>query len=56
MHLPKTSSIPKLGREVTAFFDLFFIETNILTARRNAHETKSKAVRTVLANELKRIR
>src|SRR5947207_16013670 len=56
MHLPKTSSIPKLGREVTAFFDLFFIETNILTARRNANETKSQAVRTVLANQFKRIR
>src|SRR5439155_19918428 len=28
----------------TALFDLFFIETKILTARRNAHETKPKAV------------
>ena len=29
MHLPKTRRIPKLRREVAAFLDLLFFETNI---------------------------
>src|SRR4029453_5852919 len=54
-HLTKPSDIPELRREDTAFLDLSFIEANVLPSRRDAHQTKSQAVGTVLVDYSQRM-
>src|SRR3954463_15755346 len=56
VYLTKSRNIPKLGRKVSAFFDLSFIESNVLSGRGDAHQTKSQAVGAVLVDQLERIR
>src|SRR5438045_5798489 len=41
MHLPEARHVPKFRREVSAFFDLLWVEANILTSVSNAHQTKA---------------
>ncbi len=55
VHLPKARGIPKFCRKVSAFFDLFFIEADVLTARRDAHETKAQPVGAILVDQLQRV-
>ena len=55
MHLTKARDIPKLRREVTAFFDLFLVEANVLACGRDAHQTKPQAVGAVFVDQLERI-
>src|ERR1019366_10681101 len=56
VHLAKTRRVPKFGREIAALYDLFFIEANVLAARRNAHQAESQTVRAVFVDQLERIR
>ena len=56
MHLPEASGIPKFGGEVSAFFDLFFVEADVLTAWRDAHKTVAQTIGAVLVDRLQRIR
>src|SRR6476646_1968710 len=56
MHLTESSHVPELGRKITAFLDLRFIEPNVLSRRRDPHQAKSQTVRTVLADQLEWIR
>src|SRR4030088_569402 len=56
MHLPEPHRVPKFRGEVAAFLDLFFVETNVLPARRNPHKTEAQPVGAVLINQLERIR
>ena len=55
VHLSQTRNIPELRGEIAAFFDLFFIVANVLTAGRDAHQPKSQAVGAVFINQLERI-
>src|SRR5438067_13929360 len=55
VHLTQTRDIPELRGEIATLCDLFFVEANILTAGRDAHQTKSQAVGTVFINQLERI-
>src|SRR4029077_15154202 len=41
--------------KVSAFLDLSFVEPNVLSRRRDAHQTKSQPVRAVLVDQLERI-
>src|SRR5436309_15283862 len=56
MHLTEARDIPDLRPKVTSFFNLSFVETNVLASRRDAHQTKSQAVGTILIDQLQRIR
>ena len=56
MHLPQTRDIPELCGKIAAFFDLLFVEPNVLTTWRDAHQTKSQAVGAIFLNQLERIR
>src|SRR4051812_42806848 len=56
MHLAKTRNIPELRRKVTTLFDLSLIESNVLSRRRDAHQTESQTVGSVLVDQLERIR
>ena len=55
VHLTQTRDIPELRGEIATLFDLFFVVANILTAGRDAHQTKSQAVGAVFINQLERI-
>src|SRR5438309_872908 len=55
VHLAKARHIPKFGREITAFLDLFFVEPNVLTARRDPHQTETQAVSAVFVDQVERI-
>jgi hypothetical protein len=37
MHLSEARDVPKFRREVSTFFDLLFVEANVLASGRNAH-------------------
>ncbi len=50
MHLPEASDVPKFRREVSTFFDLLFVEANILSPGSNAHQAKAQAVSAILAD------
>src|SRR6266487_5764378 len=56
MHLTEPGNVPEFCREVAAFLNLSFIEANVLSRRRDAHQTESQAVGTVLVDQLERIR
>ena len=56
MHLTKTRDVPEFRRKVSAFLDLSFVEPNVLSRRRDAHQTKSQAVGAVFVDQLQRIR
>ena len=55
MHLAKTGRVPQLRRKISAFFDLLFVKTNVLPARRYSHQTKTQTIRSISRDELKRI-
>src|SRR4029077_16144241 len=55
MHLPEARDVPKFRREVSTFFDLFFVEANILSSGSNAHQAKAQAVGAVLVDQFERI-
>src|SRR5437588_8928660 len=55
MHLPEPRRVPKFGREVAAFFNLFFVEANVLTARRDPHQTEAQTVCAILVDQIERI-
>jgi hypothetical protein len=48
LHLAKARDVPELCREVTAFFDLFFIESNVLSRWCDPHQTKSHTIGAIL--------
>ena len=54
--MAKPRHVPKFGREIAAFFDLFFVEANILAARRDPHQAEAQTVRSILVDQLERIR
>ena len=53
MHLPEASDIPKFRCEVSTFFNLLFVEANVLAAGRNAHEPKPQTVGAILVDQFK---
>ena len=55
MHLAEARDVPKLGGEIAAFFDLFFVKANVLTAGRDPHQAKAQTVRAVFVDQLERI-
>ena len=55
MHLAETRRVPKFVRKISAFFDLLFIEANVLTARRNAHQAEAQTVGPIFRDQLERI-
>src|ERR1043166_5199095 len=55
VHLAKPRDVPEFRREVSAFLDLSFIEPNVLSRRRDAHQSKSQAVRAILIDQLERV-
>src|SRR4029077_1394619 len=55
MHLPEARDIPKFRREVSTFFDLFFVEANILSSGSYAHQPKAQAVSAILVDQFERI-
>ena len=56
VHLAEARGIPQLRREVAALLDLLFIERNILTAGRDAHEPETQTIRAEFRNEVERVR
>jgi len=54
--LPEPRGVPEFRGEVAPFFDLFFIEADILTARRDAHQAKAQPVGAVFLDQLQRVR
>src|SRR5262249_54666440 len=52
----KTRNVPELRREVPTFFNLFFVEPNILAGRRDAHQTESQTVGAVFVDQFEWIR
>src|SRR5947207_12942928 len=56
MHLSQTRSIPELGREIAALLDLFFVVSNVLTTRCDAHQTEPQTVGATFINQLEQIR
>src|SRR6266487_5180688 len=56
VHLAKARDVPEFCGEVAAFFDLFLVKANVLSARRDAHHTESQAVRAILVDQLEWIR
>src|SRR5881396_1250580 len=55
MHLPEASHVPKFRREVSTFFDLLFVEANILASGSNAHQAEAQAVSAILIDQFERI-
>src|SRR6266436_7633070 len=55
MHLAEPSHVPKFGGEIAAFFDLFFVEANILAARRDPHQAEAQTVRAIFVDQVERI-
>ena len=55
MHLPEAGGVPEFGREVTAFFDLFFLETNVLTTGRDPHQAEPQPVGAVFIDQLEHV-
>ena len=53
MHLPEARDIPKFRREVSAFFDLLFVEANVLASGSDAHQTEPQAIGTILVEQFK---
>ena len=47
VHLPEPGDVPKFGGEVAPFFDLFFVEPNVLTARSDPHQAETQTVRSI---------
>src|SRR5437868_14312074 len=55
MHLPKTRDVPKLGRKVTAFLDLLFIEANVLATWRSPNQSEAQTICAILCHQGERI-
>src|ERR1041385_4683455 len=55
MHLSQTRHVPELGGKIAALLDLFLVVANVLTAGRDAHQTKAQAVGAIFINQLERI-
>src|SRR5437867_1767103 len=55
MHLPEARHVPKFCREVPTFFDLLFVEANILSSRGDAHQAEAQAVSAILIDQFERI-
>src|SRR5438552_18124252 len=51
MHLPEASDVPKFRREVPPFFDLLFVEANILSSGGDAHQAEAQAVSAILVDQ-----
>src|SRR5437667_2562116 len=56
MHLTEARNVPEFCRKVAAFFDLFFVETNVLPSRRDAHHAKTQTVGAIFVDQLEWIR
>src|SRR5438477_12625586 len=50
MHLPEASDVPKFRREVQPYFNLLFVESNILSSRGDAHQTEVQAMSAILVD------
>src|SRR5438477_11852381 len=55
VHLTETRRVPQLRGKVPPFFDLFFVEANVLPARRNSHQAKTQTIRSVFRNQIERV-
>ena len=55
MHLAEARDVPKFRREIAAFFDLFFVKANVLTARRDPHQPEAQTIRAVFVDQVERI-
>ena len=56
MHLPEARHVPKFCREVPTFFDLLFVEANILSSGRDAHQAEAQPVGAILIDQFKWVR
>src|SRR5437870_1184603 len=56
MHLTETRRIPKLGCEVSPFLDLLFVESDVLSARRNPHQPEPHAIGAIFRDQVERVR
>src|SRR5205823_12542610 len=55
VHLTETRRVPQLRGKVPPFFDLFFVEANVLPARRNSHQAETQTIRSVFRNQIERV-
>ena len=55
MHLPETAGVPKLVAEVAAQLDVLFVENDVLSQRRGAHNAQAQGVGAILGDEVERI-
>src|SRR5206468_1167054 len=56
VHLAKAHNVPEFCRKVAAFFDLFFVEPNVLPSRRDVHHAKTQTVGAIFVDQLEWIR
>jgi hypothetical protein len=55
LHLAEAGGVPELGAEVAAELDVLFVEADVLTQRRTAHDAEAQRIGAVARDELQRI-